>query len=173
MRRARHPSELAFGSPFSRGLLGLSPSRSLSCSEQVSERPQVEVEVAVFESEMLLELAHPLLELHERLAKALDLLLAQGVVLHAPQRLPLHQLAKELDECEDELREPPLDLLRICVHAPRKGRRHMLQLPGDPREVHCAAQQLVDRRVARAHASPSCSAANEYGGHGPVQMMFS
>src|SRR5919199_3002517 len=77
--------------------------------QEISQRPEVEVQVAVFQLEVRLQLLHPRLELHERLAHALDLLVGQRAVLHAPQGLALHQLPEELDERQDELRETLLD----------------------------------------------------------------
>src|SRR5947207_2167314 len=85
--------------------------------EQVSERPEVDVQVTVLQLEMLLELLHTLIEPHEGLPHALDLLVGQRVQLHTPQRLPLHQLAQQLDQRQHELREAALDLVRIGVDA--------------------------------------------------------
>src|SRR5213593_3460888 len=51
--------------------------RGVGALEQVAERAEAEVEVAVLEAELRLELLHPPLELHERLAEALDLLVGQ------------------------------------------------------------------------------------------------
>src|SRR5207248_3588199 len=64
----------------------LSPSRPVSfpTSQQVSERPEIDVEVTIFELEMFLELLHPLIELHERLPHALDLVVRQRPRLHPP-----------------------------------------------------------------------------------------
>src|SRR5437763_793382 len=43
--------------------------------DQCPERPEVEVQIPVFETELALQLLHPLLELHERLPHPLDLVL--------------------------------------------------------------------------------------------------
>src|SRR4051794_14650132 len=82
-------------------------------SEQVPERPEVEVEVLVAQPEMLFQLVHPLCELHEGLAEPLDLVVVERAQLHPSQRLAFHQLAEELDQSEDELRKPSLDRFRI------------------------------------------------------------
>src|SRR5436190_624875 len=137
--------------------------------EQVSERPEVDVQVTILKLEMLLELLHTLIELHERLPHALDLLVGQRVQLHPPQRLPLHQLAQQLDERQHKLREAALDLFRIGVDAAGKRFRHVLEVAGDSSEAALPRQQLVDGLMPRVHAVPSPSAAKLYGGHGPVQ----
>src|SRR5207248_5846911 len=112
-------------------------------SEEVAERPEVQIQVAVLEPELGLELLHAALELHERLAEALDLLVGQGALLHAAKRLPLHQLAEQLDEGEDELREALLDLLGVGVHAPRERALEPVELAGHGVEVARAAEQPV------------------------------
>ena len=69
------------------------------------------------EPELLAQLGHPPVELHERAAQALDLLLGQRAGVDAPQRLALHQLAQQLDDREHELGEPLLDRLGVGVDA--------------------------------------------------------
>ena len=61
------------------------------------------------EPELVPQLVHALLELHERAAEALDLVVGQAAAVDAPQRLALHQLAQQLDHREHELREAALD----------------------------------------------------------------
>src|SRR5947199_2732961 len=83
--------------------------RPMENSEQVSERLEVQVQVAVLETELALQLLHPLLELHERLAEPFDLLVRQRPLVHPAQRLPLHQLAEQLDQRQHELSQALLD----------------------------------------------------------------
>src|SRR5690349_17924945 len=130
--------------------------------QQIAQRAEVEVQIALFEPEMLDQLLHAAIELHERVAEALDLLVGQRAAVHPAERLPLHQLPQQLDEREHELREALLDLLGIGVHPARERLRQMLELAGDAPEVAVGLEQLVERRAQRA---PS---AKEYGGHGPV-----
>src|ERR1051325_10875679 len=119
--------------------------------------------MAVFELEMRLQLLHPRLEFRERVAEPLDLFVGQRSGLHAAQRLALHQLAEELDQRQDELRETLLDALGVGVDATRKRLLDVLELAGDSAKVAARREELVDR--VDAHAS---SAPNEYGGQGPV-----
>src|SRR5690349_15666183 len=129
--------------------------------QQIAERAQIQVQIALFEPEMLDQLLHAAIELHERVAEALDLLVGERAALHPAERLPLHQLAQQLDEREHELREALLDLLGVGVHSARERLGQMLELAGDSPEVAVGLEQLVDR----AHRAPS---AKEYGGQGPV-----
>src|SRR5436190_12855896 len=138
-------------------------------SEKVSERPEVQVEVAVLEAELGLQLVHASRELHEGLTETLDLLVRQRSLLHATKRLSLHQLPKQLDECEDELREPLLDLLGVGVDPARKRIAQAFELAEDGLELAGAAEDPVE---IVAHGSSS-SPAKLYGGHGPVQTIVS
>jgi hypothetical protein len=95
---------------------------SFLASEQRAERTEIEVEVLVTQAELLLQLVHALRELHERLPQPLDLLVVERSRFHAPDRLPLHELAQELDEGQDELGEAALDRLGICRDAPLEPR---------------------------------------------------
>src|SRR3954469_19991640 len=135
----------------------------LQGSEQVPERPQIEVEVAALEPEVPLQLLHPLGELHERVAEALDLLVGESPRLHPPQRLPLHQLSQQLHEREHELSEPPLDAFRIRVDPPGEGVADPIELAEQPVQVGAAGEDAI----RFAHAATAL--AKLYGGQGPVQ----
>src|SRR3954453_7933407 len=78
-------------------------------------------EVLRLEAEVGPQLLQALLELHERLAEALNLIRAERPALDAPHRLALHQLAQQVDDGEHERREALLDLLRVGVDAARHG----------------------------------------------------
>ena len=86
-------------------------------SEQIAERPEVEIEIALLEPEVLRELVHALFELHERLAETLDLLVVEVPRLHAAKRLTFHELPEQLDQSEHELREPALEALLVALLA--------------------------------------------------------
>src|SRR4051794_2953148 len=89
-------------------------------SEQLAEWAEVQVEVLGGEAEVLAQLGHALLEREEGLAEALDLLRCQVARIDAAQGLALHELAQELDNGEEELREPLLDALGVGVDAAGK-----------------------------------------------------
>src|SRR5204862_1959937 len=133
------------------------------CSNQVSKRSEVEVQVRVVEAEVRLQLVHPLLELHERHPQPLHLVVAERAAFDAPERLALHDLAKELDQCQDELREPALELLRVRVDPPRQRVLDLLEAAREVTDVAAAREHLVPARV---HAAAPTKL---YGGHGPVQ----
>src|SRR5689334_1250410 len=85
---------------------GRFPGRALSLLlQQVSERTEVQIQVGIREPELRLELLHPVGEEHEGLSEALDLVIVERPLLHASQRLPLHQLPQELDQRQHELRK--------------------------------------------------------------------
>src|SRR4051812_46329622 len=145
-------------------------------SEEVAERSEIEVEVAVLEPELGLQLLHPLRELHEGLAEPLDLVVRQGSVLHAAERLPLHQLAQELDEREHELGQAALDPLRIGVDSVRERVADLVELTSEPVDVPVRREHMIGQG-APAHSTSArlgvVAAAKLYGGHGPVQIRSS
>ena len=63
---------------------------------------------------------HALVELHERLPEALDLLLRQRAAVDPAQRLALHELAQELDDGQHELGQAALEVLGIGVDPARE-----------------------------------------------------
>src|SRR5512135_1150692 len=77
--------------------------------QQIAERAEVEIEVSLLQPEVLGQLAHAAVELHEGLPQPLDLVVAEVAGLHAAQRLALHQLPQQLDQREDELGEALFD----------------------------------------------------------------
>src|SRR5436190_6152075 len=91
-----------------------SPSRSETpASEKISERAEIEVEIALLEAELGLQFFHSLGEPHEGQPEPFDLLVVERALLHSPKRLALHQLPQQLDQGQDELRKSLLDLLRV------------------------------------------------------------
>ena len=105
---------------------------------------------------MLFQLVHPLGELHERVAQALDLLIGERPGLHPVKRLPLHQLPQELDERQHELREAALHSLSVDGHAPRQRGRH---------RGHFA--------LGCEHLRHAAASAKLAGAHGPVHTRLS
>src|SRR5881227_358253 len=87
----------------------------LDSLHQPAQRPEVEVEVLVLEPELVLELLHPLLEQHERLAEPLDLVGRERAALDPPERLALHQLTQQLDQREHELGQALLEAFAVRV----------------------------------------------------------
>src|SRR3954453_15996360 len=80
-------------------------------SHQLTQRPEVQVQVLVLQSESLLQLLHALLQEHECLAEPLDLVRGQGAALDAAEPLTLHQLPKQLDQSQNELRQALLEVV--------------------------------------------------------------
>src|SRR5690242_4102051 len=112
-------------------------------SEQVAERPEVEIEVTPVEPEVLGQLVHALLELHERLAETLDLLVALVPRRHAAERLRAHQLPEQLDEGEHELCVPALDVLRIGLDAARQRAACSFEVACESLEIAACKEELV------------------------------
>src|SRR5436190_1721060 len=127
--------------------------------QQIAQRTEIQVQIALFELEVLGQLAHAAVELHEGLPEPLDLLVGKRSGLHPPQRLTLHELPQQLDEREDELRQAFLDLLRIRVDAARECLRQMLELAGDPVQVALDVDELV-RELTHDCASGTASPAS-------------
>src|SRR5579884_344012 len=139
------------------------PSLFTPLLQKTSERTEIEVQVLVLQPERRLQLVHPLGEAHERQPQPLDLLVGQPAFVHPPKRLALHQLAQELDQREDELREAAFHLLGVGGHPLRKRVVDAVQALGDEVEVAGCGEQPVEL----VHAASSC--AKLYAGHGPVQ----
>src|SRR3977135_2287111 len=88
---------------------------------EVPEGTEVEVQILVFQPEGELELVHALGEREKRLPQSLHLLGAQPAALDPAERLTLHQLAEQLDDREDELRETLVEVLRVGADPPAKA----------------------------------------------------
>ncbi len=88
---------------------------------QFSDGSEVQIEISRVELEAFCELMDCLLELHQGNSYTLDLLRGQGLFFEAPDRLPLHQLADEFDEAEDELDDRPLHIVGIWIPTQRRG----------------------------------------------------
>src|SRR5918992_1257300 len=82
---------------------------------QFPEGPEVEVEVFWVELEALRYVVNGLLQFHERYAHVLDFLRCQGLFFQPPDGLPLHELADQFDEAENELDDGLLNVLRIRI----------------------------------------------------------
>ena len=65
----------------------------------------------------------PVVELGERDAQPLDLVLGERASLHAPDRLSLHQVADKLGDDEHELGEPFLQRVGVRVDPSRQRLR--------------------------------------------------
>src|SRR5690242_2033100 len=122
-------------------------------SEQVAERPEVQVQIRPLQPELGDQLVHSLLETHERLPEPVDLVVGERTVLHALQGLPLHQLPQKLDEREDELRETPLDRLRIRVDPAGERTPCTFEVTGQHLQVPVREEESIT-----AHG-PSCKLA--------------
>ena len=137
--------------PFSSVCLSL-PARPSAKTRQVTERPEIEIQISLLEPELLGQLVHPLLELHERLAETLDLLVRRGCPPPSAERLALHELPQQLDQRQHELREPVLDVLGIGLDPARQRA---------PRPLEVACDRLRGRRrragAVDAVASRRCS----------------
>src|SRR5215211_4320497 len=64
-----------------------------SSSQQPAQGAEIQVQVLLGEPELLAQLSHALVELHEGPAEPLLLLVAQAAAVDAAQSLALHQLA--------------------------------------------------------------------------------
>src|SRR3954454_16530407 len=114
-----------------------------SALDQPSKRSEVEVEVLVLDLERLLEFVHSLLQQHEGLAQALDLIRGERAAVYPAQRLALHQLAQPLDQQKNQRRQVLLEVLAIGVAASPQGAVESLELVTDRRKVGIAGEQLA------------------------------
>jgi hypothetical protein len=77
---------------------------------QLSDRPEIQVELFRGDAEVAGEVVDGFFELHQGDAELFDLVGSEGLLLHAADGLALHELAQELDEGEDELGYRALDV---------------------------------------------------------------
>src|SRR4051812_15595476 len=119
---------------------------------EVAENPELQVEILAGETELLLELLHPLLELHEGEAELLDLFVGEPTALDAAQRLSLHELTQQLDHREDETGEPLLDLVGVGVDLPRERVLERVELA--PEELEVVQGAVEDLRITRGRHAP-------------------
>src|SRR5690349_6570049 len=91
-----------------------------SVAEQSAERSQVDVEVGGGQVVARLELVHGLLQMHQPVAEALDLLVGQVALVDATQRLLLHQLAHQLDDGQHQLEQVAFHGLRVGLEPLRQ-----------------------------------------------------
>ena len=88
---------------------------------QLSDWPQVEVQVLGVELEALGKVVNGLLQLHERQPHVLDLFGRQRLFFEAPDGLPLHQFSDEFDEAEDEFDDRALNVFGLRIPAQDRG----------------------------------------------------
>src|SRR3954462_14322814 len=105
--------------------------KSPSPSEQISQRPKTQVEIAVPKAELRLQFFHALCKPHEREPETIDLLVVECPLLHPAPPLPLHELTQELHERQIGMSQPSLALPRVGVDAPSERIPDLLQLPRD------------------------------------------
>ena len=138
---------------------------------QLPERAEIEVQSSGVRPN-LLPISRSSPRAHQRVADRFDLLARQRLLLHAPDRLPLHQLAQELDDRQHELRDRLLHVVRLRIPSHRRGafrdsRRSarssaavtgaaatcapVLSFPGDP--VFCLSDPF-HRRLRPPGAAP-------------------
>jgi len=87
------------------------PSRRTGRPRAGRRAGRVQVQVFLAQAELLAELGHAPVELHEGAPEALDLVLRQSAAVDTAQRLALHDLAEQLDDRQHQLRQPALDVL--------------------------------------------------------------
>src|SRR2546421_8949800 len=123
--------------------------------EKIPERPEIEVQICVRETELGLELVHPVGQLHERLPEALDLRVVERSLLHPSQSLPLHQLPQQLDERQHELGEAPLDRLGVGANSAWEDVVQLLEPARHSEQVALGGQELLCNAAIRVHAAAS------------------
>src|SRR5690606_1217363 len=114
-------------------------------SEQLAERPQIQVQVLVGEPEDLLQLVRAVLQRHQRLAQLLDLLVGEPPTLDAPDGLALHRLTKQLDQRQHRLTQ---------------ATRHVLAVRLDPHSVFSSTRLYGGHGPVSTSARLSRSAAS-------------
>src|SRR5580704_3364374 len=120
---------------------------------------------------MIPELSHPAFQGHQRRAEVLDLLVAERALFHSAQRLPLHHLAQQFHDREDQADQAALHRLGIGVDSmPPRGSsspdrafqfpvgRHR---PGSPASTEGPARALTDVTSARSETVTRSTSATD------------
>src|SRR5215469_6444129 len=121
--------------------------RGQSFAKEGAERAKVDVEVLAGQAELLDQLRHPLIELHQVVSEMFGLLVGDGSALDAADRLPFHELAEQFHDREHERRQAALGGLRIIarVQAVAAGRLgHLIPSSSGP------ARALTEASSARS-----------------------
>jgi trehalose synthase len=147
-RARRHGSAPVPSSPSVRE----TPEPVTAASNETAERTEVEVQLVRRQSETLAHGPEGFLETHQRQANGLDLGVGQRARLHAPDRLPLEQLAQKLHERQHELRHGSLHVGGIGVPS-RGARRRQAPLQFGAQRVDVAGRKRIDIVGARGPAA--------------------
>src|SRR5262245_10922805 len=105
---------------------------------------------------MVPELGHLLLQRHQGPADLFDLVVAERAIINSPQGLPLHQLAQQLHDREDQGHQALFDRLRVRVDAMALYRRvlfprcHGAHWPGTSSSSPALIKALADVMSARS-----------------------
>src|SRR3954451_19696185 len=118
-------------------------------SDEPAQWSEIEIQILLGESELLAQLGHPAVELHERPAEALLLLVAQPTGIDSPEGLALHELSKELHDREDELGQPSLEGLGVRIQAAAQHIIDPRQFAREGVEVGGCVKELVPHRSAK------------------------
>lgn len=89
-------------------------------------------------------------QLHEDLTEPLDLFVAQGAGLNAPERLAFQELAQKLDRGQDQFGQPPFYPFGIGVDPAVQGTAGPLQFRGEGLQVARIAQWLLSPQWSRS-----------------------
>ena len=84
---------------------------------QSADWAEVEIQVFRVQLEAFGNVAHGLLQLHQRDTDILDFGRGEGLFFESPDGLALHQLADEFDQAQDELDDRALHVIWIGVPA--------------------------------------------------------
>src|SRR6185436_8784592 len=87
---------------------------------QLAQRPQIDRQILVGQSECFLQLIHPVVQLQQREAKLLDLLITQAATIHSANGLMLQDAAQQFYHRKYKPRKTLLDLIRVGVDPLRK-----------------------------------------------------
>src|SRR5439155_20713339 len=94
--------------------------------------------------------------------------------LDPAERLSLHQLAQQLDQCQDELRQALLEVVAVGVDAAAQRPIQAIELIAEEAEVWVAGEQLVAAWALVVARRPPHSPSPELkllGGEGLVQAL--
>ena len=97
-------------------------------SQQSSERAEIQIQVFLRQAERRAQLDHSVPEAQERQTQALLLFLGQGARVETSDSLMLEDLAEELDQRQNQARQPHIDPLGVGVYPARKRAHQLVEL---------------------------------------------
>ena len=127
--------------------------------QQVAQRPKIDVQVLWPKPEVFAQVVHGLLQTHQAQPESFHGFVRQVAGLDPSYRLPLHELAQELDDRQDEPAKVPSHTVRVRVDTRRQPTRQRASDTGTL--AHCSTRVATELMSARNETWMRSTSASE------------